>query len=72
MAPDKKPDLSGKRVLVAAGTKDPLVTIEDASKLASALEKYNADVTLKFLDEGHSIGRKDIEEARKWMNGIME
>lgn len=62
--PDKLPDLSGKRVFLAAGRQDPLVPMANIDGLARMLETARAEVTLRFENAGHNLTRLEIEAAR--------
>jgi phospholipase/carboxylesterase len=67
LVPDSPPDLSGKRVFLASGIRDPIVPPENASRLAAMLTDYGADVTLKRVNAGHELTRDEIEQAREWL-----
>ena len=67
LIPDAPPDLSGKRVFLASGIRDPIVPLENAERLAAMLKDYGADVTLKRVNAGHELTREEIEQAREWL-----
>lgn len=64
--PEKLPDLSGKRVFLAAGRQDPIVPMADIDGLARMLETARAEVTLRFENAGHNLTRLEIEAAQKF------
>jgi phospholipase/carboxylesterase len=67
LVPDSPPDLRGKRVFLASGTRDPIVPPENSDRLAAMLKDYGADVTLKRVNAGHELTREEIEQAREWL-----
>ena len=58
--PENMPDLSGKKVLLSAGTFDPIVSKNQIEDLLKILQKSGADVTLKWQQSGHNLTQKDI------------
>lgn len=65
--PDPAPDLTGKRVLVAAGEGDPMVPADQPIELARLLTGFGADVTTSTaLGAGHGLGQDDLEALRAW------
>lgn len=61
------PDLSGTKILLLAGAHDPLVPAGESEKLAQALTRFGADVTLKTFPTTHSITHDDLVAARTWL-----
>ncbi len=66
--PIRKPDLSGKSILMAQGTHDHMISKEHAMKLAAVFKEYGADVDLRWIDSGHSLTQEDISHAKKWIS----
>jgi predicted esterase len=64
-APPKS--LSGKRVLIASGTSDPLVPNDHPGRLAAHLRAGGADVTLHSHAAGHGLSSSDLSEAQAWV-----
>jgi len=65
--PDSLPELSGKKVLLSAGTFDPIVSKSQIEGLLNILQKSGADVTLKWQQSGHNLTQKDIFNAKEWL-----
>ncbi|HEY6194311.1 MAG TPA: alpha/beta hydrolase [Candidatus Eisenbacteria bacterium] len=64
--PEKLPDLSGRRVLVAAGKTDPVVAPRASEELAELLRGAGAEVTLHWSQGGHVLERSDLAAAAAW------
>ena len=58
--------LTGKRVLIASGTEDPLVPNDHPHRLAAHFRAGGADVTLHTSPAGHNLVRDDIAAAQAW------
>jgi phospholipase/carboxylesterase/glyoxalase family protein len=67
LVPDTLPDLSGKRIFVSSGLRDPIVTKSEAETLANMLRQAGADVTLEWQDSGHELVEEDVIDARQWL-----
>jgi len=65
--PENMPDLSSKKVLLSAGTFDPIVSKSQIEGLLNILQKSGADVTLKWQQSGHNLTQKDIFDAKEWL-----
>jgi len=61
------PDLTGKRIFLAAGRFDPTVPVADVQNLARLLQESGAEVELRFQNAGHDLAREEIEAARAWI-----
>lgn len=70
LVPASPPNLSGKRVFIAAGRADPIVPRESVERLADLLRAAGADVTLSVHARGHPLEPDDVGLAREWFNGI--
>lgn len=68
--PDVKGDLSGRRILVTAGRKDPICPAELTLRLDSYLREAGADVTLEWHEGGHEMRQNEIEAARRFLAPI--
>jgi phospholipase/carboxylesterase len=61
-------DLSGKRVLVANGRRDPMATPEQTATLADQLRTAGADVTELPHDGGHTIDLRQLPRVARWLS----
>lgn len=62
----KLPDLSGKRVFIAAGTNDTICPPEESTELQLLLEGAGVKVELHWEDRGHQLTNEEVEAASKW------
>ncbi|MEK5176147.1 alpha/beta hydrolase [Heyndrickxia sp. FSL W8-0496] len=60
------PNLSGKSVLIAAGTNDPICSPLESAELQSLLQNANADVELHWENRGHQLTIDEVEAAAQW------
>jgi predicted esterase len=67
LVPDPLPALREVRVLIAAGTQDPIVSPGQSQALADLLERAGAEVTMHWSDSGHGLSREDLEAGERWM-----
>jgi predicted esterase len=67
IVPPEKPLLSGIRVLLSNGRRDPLVTMEETERLKALLASAGADVTLAWQPSGHDLTPADVPLARTWL-----
>jgi predicted esterase/catechol 2,3-dioxygenase-like lactoylglutathione lyase family enzyme len=65
--PDHLPMLEGVAVFIAAGRSDPIVPVEDVTRLSDALEKAGARITLHWEQGGHAIPRTAVQAASAWI-----
>ena len=61
--------LSGKRVLISSGTRDPIVPATHPEKLAQLLRAGGAAVTLAAHTAGHGLVAGDLQTAHDWLAG---
>lgn len=54
-------------VLIAEGERDPIVSSDEAHRLAALLREAGAQVTLHFAKADHHLSTEDIEVARSWL-----
>ena len=54
--PEKLPDLTGVRIFIAGGQRDPIVPPGQTQRLATLLESAGADVELFRHTGGHELG----------------
>ncbi|MBE2184282.1 MAG: alpha/beta hydrolase [Anaerolineae bacterium] len=69
LQPEKLPDLSGARVLIATGLHDSLVPSQQAEQLAQVLEAGGASVAFKRQAAGHGLTSEDVMDAQAWVGG---
>ena len=67
LVPDVAPDLTGTRVFVAAGRRDPIVPVAESDRLAELLRGYGAAVDLHWFEGGHELANAEIAAARTWL-----
>jgi predicted esterase len=65
--PKSIPDLSGKPILILAGTGDSLVRKEETERLAGLLGQAGADVALHWTDATHAITSAEVAAAKEWL-----
>ena len=63
LEPAQPPDLSGKRVLIASGIRDPIVPADHPARLAGQFRRAGADVTLHSAEAGHRLVTADFDAA---------
>jgi phospholipase/carboxylesterase len=61
-------DLSGRRVLVANGRRDPLATPDQTATLVGQLRTSGADVTVLPHDGGHTIDVRQLPRVAEWLS----
>jgi predicted esterase len=66
LVPEPKPSLSGTRVLISNGERDPIVSSSETERLAGLFRGAGADVTLAWQAVGHELTQGDISAASKW------
>jgi predicted esterase len=67
LIPESQPDLSSVRVLIGAGSMDPIVPASETKQLAELLRNAGADVTVRFFQGGHALTPEDIHAAQEWL-----
>lgn len=69
--PDSSPRLSGKRVLVDAGSVDPMVPPDQPPALADLLAEAGAEVTLQVTPgAGHGLTGEDLGALSGWFGAL--
>ena len=59
--------LSGRRVLLVNGARDPLVPPDHPPRLAALLRAGGADVTTAMMPHGHGLTHADLAAAKQWI-----
>jgi phospholipase/carboxylesterase len=67
LEPDRLPDLTGTRVLISSGTRDPLVPAANRERLAAMLAEAGASVDVHLEPAGHGLARGDLDAVRRWL-----
>jgi phospholipase/carboxylesterase len=70
MVPFRDPppaDLTGKRVAVANGRRDPMATAEHTDTLTTQLHDRGADVTVLLHDGGHTIDARQLPRIAQFI-----
>jgi phospholipase/carboxylesterase len=62
-------DLAGRPVLILSGSLDPIVSAQNAARLAAQLEAAGAAVTHEVLPAGHGLTQADLTHAQAWLAG---
>jgi phospholipase/carboxylesterase len=65
--PEATPELGGRRVLLATGTRDPFVPEQLSDRLAELLEAGGTEVTYLKSDLGHELMQSELERVREWL-----
>ncbi len=64
------PDLSGKKVFIAAGKNDPMCPAQESVDLQTLLEEANAEVKVHWENNGHQLTFTEVEAASEWYKEI--
>jgi predicted esterase len=67
LTPAARPDLSGTRIMICSGTRDPIIPLENAERLAAMLRQGGAEVTLRTEEAGHQLVFAEIAAAKNWL-----
>lgn len=67
---EKLPDLTGKKVFLANGTRDPMVRIENAKKLATMYKNAGATVTHELNPASHGLIQSDLQAMKHWFAAL--
>jgi predicted esterase len=67
LVPEKLPDLSSARVWIGAGNQDPITPISETQRLVELLRSARAEVTIRFVNAGHSLTSAEVETASVWL-----
>jgi phospholipase/carboxylesterase len=61
--------LPGTPVLLLSGAADPIVSADNAARLAAQLDAAGAEVTHRVLPVGHGLSAADVAAASAWLEG---
>ncbi len=62
------PNLTGKRVFIAAGKNDPMCTAAESEELDALLTGAGAETAVHWEMNGHSLTRTEVDAAAEWYN----
>ncbi len=65
--PEVNGSLSGKRVLITAGRRDPICPPDLTSMLADALQRNGASASIVWHEGGHELRPNEIDAARMFL-----
>ena len=68
LVPDNLPDLSGKRMIMSSGLRDPIATRQEAERLSGLFKQAHAVVDLQWQNSGHELIQEDIHAAKQWLS----
>ncbi len=67
---EKLPDLSGKKVFLANGTRDPMVPLENAKRLAAMYKDAGATVMHELNPASHGLIQSDLQAMQRWFASL--
>lgn len=65
--PETAVQLDGRSVLLCEGRFDPLVSVDQAERLAEIFRDAGADTTLAWQESGHQLTQSDVRVAQGWL-----
>jgi predicted esterase len=68
--PEKFPDLSGTRVLIASGLRDQIVPREQPKQLLDLFRRSHADAILHWEESAHALAEPEVLFARDWISKL--
>ena len=68
LIPNSIPNLSTKKILLAAGANDPIISRNETEDLFRLFQKSNANIMLKWIQSSHNLIQKDILVAKRWIS----
>ena len=60
----------GKSVLIVSGVRDPIVPVENATRLACLLQSAGMTVDHRIIPAGHDLSEDDLRLARSWLADV--
>ena len=66
----KLPDLTSKKVFIAAGKNDPMCPAQESIDLETLLAEANAEVEIYWENNGHQLTLTEVEAAAEWYKQI--
>ena len=71
LTPAQLPRLNGKRILIASGTRDPIVPADHPTQLAAMFRQAGAEVSLQTTASGHGLVPADIAAAHAFFSSTI-
>lgn len=68
--PDACPDLSNKHIFLGAGENDPIVSVDETTRLHSILHRCGADVQTAWFQHGHRLSAAEVHAAGAWLASL--
>jgi phospholipase/carboxylesterase len=68
---EQLPNLTGKKVFLANGTRDPMVLLENAKRLASMYKEAGATVTHELNPASHGLIQSDLQAVQRWFAAVL-
>lgn len=65
--PDTRGDLSGRGVLISAGSADPLIPRTGTERLSELLQERGASVEVEWQRAGHGLVQADVTAGQRWL-----
>lgn len=65
--PTTPPALSGTRVRLGAGRRDPIVPLSQVERLSELFRSAGAMVDLDWRDAGHELHAAEVDDAARWL-----
>lgn len=65
--PAAQPGLRGKRIIITAGRRDPIVPVHAVELLVAYLKEQGVEVTLFWHEGGHEIRREELLAVRDFL-----
>ena len=70
LVPETPPDLTGRKILLTSGIRDPILPVENARRLAEMFKSAGADIDHQVVNAGHQLTELDIDTTRSWLSNI--
>ncbi|WP_081942163.1 alpha/beta hydrolase [Spirochaeta lutea] len=70
LEPETRPDLGGKPVYIAAGTRDTMIPPESTRSLIARLEEAGADLQVRWAEAGHRFSMTEVGQAGAWFRSL--
>ncbi|MBE0413902.1 alpha/beta hydrolase [Yoonia sp.] len=67
--PAPQPELSGRRVLITAGKRDPICPADRTQALADYLTAQGADVQIHWHPGGHEVANSEVDAIALFLRG---
>jgi phospholipase/carboxylesterase len=67
---EKLPDLTGKKVFLANGTRDPIVPLDNVKKLVAMFKDAGASVTQELNPASHGLIQSDLQAMKRWFGSL--